>query len=248
MNSDDDIPHDDDVPLMRIRRSLAPSPGTSIPTRIRTESSLSSAMESTPQVFLTSDISPSPASTQQAKNPQQVLKKQLAELRKDLHGEQEDKRRIKRMRAKERKEIGELKTERRELRIRLEESEAQLNENHLTHAQEKGQLGMLHGNDKLARQLGGPETKPATHPMNLMRLLNEKDQEIDRLKAEVAMNNDGAVQNLMKRLEGEITTLLAAKASPAKAAQRGVDVGTQTEDDGLAEKMTALKRMLGSLV
>ena len=62
------------------------------------------------------------------------------------------------------------------------------------------------------------------------------------------MNNDGAVQNLMKRLEGEITTLLAAKASPAKAAQRGVDVGTQTEDDGLAEKMTALKRMLGSLV
>ena len=247
MNSDDDIPHDDDVPLIRIRRSLAPSPGTTIPTRTQTESSLSSAMESTPQVFLTSDISPSPASTQQAKNPEQVLKKQLAELRKDLHGEQEDKRRIKRMRAKERKEIGELKTERRELRVRLE-SEAQLNENHRKYAQEKGQLGMLHGNDKLARQLGGPEMNPGTHQMNLMRLLNEKDQEIDRLKAEVAMNNDGAVQNLMKHLEGEITTLLAAKASPAKAAQRGVDVGTQTEDDGLAEKMTALKRMLGSLV
>jgi hypothetical protein len=244
MGPDDDIPHDD-IPLMRIRRSLALSTGASSPAKTRTESSLGDPMALMRGPFLTSDISPSPTSTQQAKTPEQALKKQLAELRKDLHSEQEEKRRVKRLRAKERKEIGELKQERRELRIRLEEKHAQLNDGDFKYDQEKQQLGTLHETDELARGLWAPEKNPGTHKMDLMQQLREKDQEIERLKAENAANNDGAVQDLMKRLESEIVKRQAAGAPSPTKAQRGVDVGTQTEEDGLAEKLTALKRMLG---
>ena len=244
MSSDDDIPHDD-VPLMRIRRSLALSTGVSSPAKTRTESSLGDPMALMRGPLLTSDISPSPTRTQQAKTPEQALKKQLAELRKDLHSEQEEKRRVKRLRAKERKEIGELKQERRELRIRLEEKDAQLNDGDFKHAQEEGQLGILNGDDELDRGQWAPDNNPGTHKMDLMQQLHEKDQEIAGLKAELATNNDSTVQDLMRTLEAEIVKRRAAGAPSPTKAQCGVNVGTQTEEDGLAEKLTALKRMLG---
>ena len=224
MNSDDDIPHDDG-PLMSIRRSSALSTGIFTPGSTRSQPSITSATTSTPQQSLTSDISPLPKTASRQIIQAQVLSKQVDRLMTDLQGEKEDKRRIKKLRAQERKEIGELKTERRELRTRLRESDAQLRNAEFDCKRQKEQLGILRGADKEKR---------------LMQQIEEQDQEIQRYKAEHATNNDGAIRELMKRLEGEIMTLQAARATPPK-----VDVGTQTEEDGLAEKITALKRMLG---
>jgi hypothetical protein len=38
---------------------------------------------------------------------------------------------------------------------------------------------------------------------------------------------------------------LMMPAAPPKTAERGVEIGTQTDNDGLAEKVAAMKRMLG---
>lgn len=79
--------------------------------------------------------------------------------------------------------------------------------------------------------------------------LGEKTREIDELKAELAEKQGTAAGNPMLQillLELQKTQAsLMMPAAPPKTAERGVETGTQTDDDGLAEKVAAMKRMLG---
>lgn len=79
--------------------------------------------------------------------------------------------------------------------------------------------------------------------------LDEKTREIDKLKAELTEKQGTAVgnpmlQNLMLELQKTQASLMMP-AAPPKTVERGLEMGTQTDDDGLAEKMAAMERMLG---
>lgn len=240
---EDDMTSDDDAPIFNRRYRKTFSSSSFIPSRTRSGPAMTSTVAS-PNLPLTSDIFSKPSTTPQGKTAEQVLKKQLADAKKDLKWEKDDKLHIKKMRTAERKEIVALKEKIKALRGLLGEKDARF----MHEQRERATLSRAY--DELGRQLEEAKRNPGAHGTHLLRQLGEKEWEIERLRGELADNKNGGIQDLMKRLEGELLRSQAAAKTPGaapKTADWGVEMGTQTDGDGAAERLAELKRQLREL-
>jgi hypothetical protein len=322
ITEDDKIMSDDDeVPLMHSR--YGSTRDQSIQSTVRSEPMMTSTMASSPHrplgPNLTIHVPPTPAKEKvpltPAKEkipitPEQSLNKQLAASKRETQWQHDDKLRIKKARALERKEIGKLKEEKRDLCTKLRGKDVELKEKDGRIKDEQEQrMALSKAYDELVRQLEVAKRNLGAGGMKLVQQVNEKDREIQRLNGEVAkgglaaqeiekLNRECAMrkatvgsrnqeiedmkavrakeraslsdktrkveklkgelaekqgntggnpmlQNLMLELQKMQASLMAPVAPPPKTADRGVEMGTQTDDDGLAEKMAAIKRMFG---
>lgn len=80
--------------------------------------------------------------------------------------------------------------------------------------------------------------------------LDDTIWENEKLKDELAQKQGGPAgdpnfRSLVLELQKTQASFMALAAPPSKTGDRGVEMGTQTDDDGSAEKLAVLKRMFG---